>query len=183
MTEGAPVRVLVVCRANRCRSPLAAAIGAQVAGTALEVRSGGLLDSGWPVPYRGIAVAAEEGLDLREHRSHRVTPADVHDAEVIIAVAGGIARELAADHAARWTRVHTFGSLWRASLTSPPESTEAAGDWLDRVGAARDPLELVELPASDDIEDPFGRSARIWRRVSRRLRDEVGRVAPLLTSG
>ncbi|WP_159448835.1 low molecular weight phosphatase family protein [Demequina sp. NBRC 110053] len=168
--------VLIVCRANRCRSPLAAALLSRAADGALTVSSAGLLVSGIGVPDRGVGVAADGGVDVSTHRSRRVTAADLDEADLVLAVDGDVLRELVTDHSAQWAHVHTFGSLRRAQTAAPRLAHEGAREWIARVGAARERRELVELPSSDDVEDPFGRSTRTWRRVMARLEGETAAV-------
>src|SRR5688500_18860960 len=73
--QPAQASIAIVCTANRCRSPLAEHIlraEAAARGLSVHVFSMGLLQSGMPMPDRGIAVAREFGLDLSRHRSERL---------------------------------------------------------------------------------------------------------------
>jgi protein-tyrosine phosphatase len=81
-------RVIVfLCTGNTCRSPLAAGIAQKLAAERLGCRveelvqrgvwitSAGLGTSGgWPASAEAVQVAAELGVDLREHRSRRLQP-------------------------------------------------------------------------------------------------------------
>ncbi len=85
------MRVLFVCDGNICRSPLAAAYlrdRAQRCGLPdLVVDSAGLLGiEGAPAAPFSVDVAADAGLDLTRHRSRGVTPEDVRDADVLLAM-------------------------------------------------------------------------------------------------
>ena len=60
-------RILFVCTANRCRSPMAAALlrrDLAALGLDVDVRSAGLLTPGHAVPTPGRVVAREHGLDV-----------------------------------------------------------------------------------------------------------------------
>ena len=62
-------RVLVLCTANQCRSPLGAALlrrRAAERGLAIEVLSAGLGESGHPATEPTVAAAALAGIDLRQ---------------------------------------------------------------------------------------------------------------------
>lgn len=69
MSSGRP-RVLVVCKGNHCRSPIAALIIAERSGGTLEVRSAGTRNwhVGKPAHPMMIEAAAWLGYDLTEHR-------------------------------------------------------------------------------------------------------------------
>ncbi|MEV7777067.1 low molecular weight phosphotyrosine protein phosphatase [Kitasatospora sp. NPDC088351] len=63
-------KVLVVCKGNHCRSPIAALIIAERSGGALDVRSAGIRNwhVGKPAHPLMIEAAAAFGYDLTEHR-------------------------------------------------------------------------------------------------------------------
>src|SRR5439155_17823810 len=64
--------ILVVCTANRCRSPLAAALlrdEISRRGVAARVDSSGLLEAGHPATEETLDAASALGLDLEDHRS------------------------------------------------------------------------------------------------------------------
>ena len=65
-----PASVLVVCHGNICRSPFAAAaLRKALAGTAIEVASGGFIGPDRRPPAEAVLVAARCGIDLSGHRS------------------------------------------------------------------------------------------------------------------
>lgn len=71
-----PYRLLFVCTANICRSPMAEGLalsyGAQRRWP-VEVRSGGLLGiEGHPADPHAVQVMAEVGIDIAKHRSSGV---------------------------------------------------------------------------------------------------------------
>lgn len=62
--------ILFACQGNICRSPYAAAVLQELAGTSLTVTSAGMMPRpGRPVPDLFQAQATEEGIDLTAHRS------------------------------------------------------------------------------------------------------------------
>ncbi|MDY0810724.1 low molecular weight phosphotyrosine protein phosphatase [Kitasatospora purpeofusca] len=63
-------KVLVICRGNHCRSPIAALVIAERAGGTLDVRSAGTRDwhVGKPAHPLMVQAAAGFGYDLTEHR-------------------------------------------------------------------------------------------------------------------
>ncbi|WP_084631406.1 arsenate reductase/protein-tyrosine-phosphatase family protein [Demequina aestuarii] len=158
--------VLVVCTANRCRSPLAAALLRRHLGTtAVRVRSAGLLPGGEAVPEIGRQVASAAGLDLESHRSTQVTSEMLEEADLVLTASRAHAQELVARAPDLWPRVFTLrqGERWWAEHPRDP-STSLRG-WVEREAADRPRREVIGASTADDIVDPFGRSRRVWRQV------------------
>ena len=87
MTTEPIVRVLFVCTGNTCRSPLAAAaLRAELGSDAarVDIASAGVAAiEGQPASEGTRAVAAESGIDLSSHRSHRTTHPQVRAADFV----------------------------------------------------------------------------------------------------
>ncbi|MBO1415233.1 low molecular weight phosphatase family protein [Streptomyces sp. FH025] len=85
---GKPRRVLVVCKGNHCRSPIAALIIAERSGGALDVRSAGTRNwhVGKPAHPLMIEAAAAFGYDLTEHRGQVLDEELLSWADDLIAV-------------------------------------------------------------------------------------------------
>ena len=88
-------RVLLVCRGNICRSPLAAAILAR-AQPAWQVDSAGTgtWHLGEPADPRSVAIADLHGVDLSGHRARQVTAADFDAHDRILAMDARTLEEL-----------------------------------------------------------------------------------------
>ena len=70
-------RLLVVCTANRCRSPMAEVIAADLLaqpGVDAAVASCGAMEAGRAASPGAVRAMAARGLDLSTHLSHRWTP-------------------------------------------------------------------------------------------------------------
>ncbi|MDH3500322.1 MAG: hypothetical protein OEM97_09390 [Acidimicrobiia bacterium] len=91
------MKLLVVCAGNVGRSPLgealvrwrlADALGTTpsgLAGLGIEIISRGTrAPSGIPVSPYSVAIAAERGLDLAGHRSHRLEPRDLKGVDQVL---------------------------------------------------------------------------------------------------
>ncbi|MFE0255756.1 low molecular weight protein-tyrosine-phosphatase [Streptomyces sp. NPDC059010] len=81
-------RILTVCYGNICRSPLAAAVLAQLGGDTVEVRSAGIRDkwTGKPAHPTMAEAAAQHGYDLSGHRARQVDGDLMHWADTILAM-------------------------------------------------------------------------------------------------
>ncbi|MGW6909562.1 arsenate reductase/protein-tyrosine-phosphatase family protein [Streptomyces sp. NPDC054940] len=80
--------ILTVCYGNICRSPLAAAVLAQLGGDTVEVRSAGIRDkwTGKPAHPAMAEAAAHHGYDLSGHRARQVDRDLMHWADTILAM-------------------------------------------------------------------------------------------------
>jgi len=89
VTAGRPLRVLMVCWGNICRSPTAEGILRSLAdqrGVAIEVDSAGTSDEhhGSPPDRRAIAEAARRGIDISGQRSRPIRSSDFDDFDLIL---------------------------------------------------------------------------------------------------
>ncbi|MGI8457550.1 MAG: hypothetical protein ACR2LI_05505 [Propionibacteriaceae bacterium] len=170
-------KILVVCTANRCRSPIAAAILTQEArqrGLAISVRSAGLLPGGQPVPPDGVRIAAELGLDVRAHRSVTVQRPHLTEADLIVTMSREHARTLVSQEPSVWPRIFTLKQLPRwletqLAAAPPPRRTDLRS-WLESVGVDRDRRELLGRSLADDVVDPFNASTELWHQVVTEIR-------------
>ena len=92
-----PLRMLVVCTANICRSPAAEAYLRRRSadrGVAVEVASAGFLYDGEPASETMAAAMAERGFDLSAHRSRISTCAMVDEADLVVTMERRHGREL-----------------------------------------------------------------------------------------
>ncbi len=125
-----PIRVLMVCSGNTCRSPTAEALlrrelaAAGVTGVLVSSAGTGAQD-GDPASEGAYLVALEEGVDLGTHRSRRVTPELLAEADVVLAMSRSHLHRLA-----------LLGGGDRAMLLSEYAGEE--GDVADPFGGALD---------------------------------------------
>lgn len=176
-----PFRLLLVCTANRCRSPLAEAIGRSVADAGLlEISSAGLLDEGAAVPATGVEVAARLGLDLGSHRSRRVQPEYLAAADLILTMTREQVRELVVLDPDAWSRTFLLAEFagWLNEHERP--AGVPLGPWIREQASRRPRTELLRPPGDAEIPDPLGRPPRVWRSVARRLTTEMDAVVSRL---
>jgi len=138
--------VLLVCRANLCRSP-----SAEVMLTRwLRVRD----DQVAPEDFLEVALA--RGVDLRAHRPVPFTKELGRSADVILTMTRELLRTMVVDLPEVWPRSFTLLELCRRGATAAPAAGgETMVEWVARVHATRDRTELVSLDEVDDLRDPM----------------------------
>lgn len=171
----------MLCSANRCRSPLAAAVlRAAVAGGPwpVLVASAGVSPfaaQGLGVPEDGQRVARQRGLDLASHASAVVRPAALGAADLVLAMDRSHVREAVVVEPSCWSRTFTLKELVRrARAVGPRRDGTPLVAWLEAVGAGRSRDGLAGWSEQDDIEDPFGRGPRAWEALADEVTELVG---------
>lgn len=174
-------RLLLVCTANRCRSPIAEAfVDLHLpSNSVVEATSAGLLPGGEPVPGPGIELMRRFGIDLSAHRSRQVTADDLMTADLVLTMTRSHARSLVAQRPAAWLRCFTLKRFVQDAESVPgPESLEHL---LSELGRDRTVDSILGTSRSDDVTDPMRRSAATWRSVVDDLRLQTARLAILLS--
>jgi protein-tyrosine phosphatase len=192
------VDVLVLCRANVARSPLAEVMLAAADLPGVRVASAGVrARDGYPAAEESQRLATERGLDLGHHRSLPATPDLIARADLVLTMSESI-RDLASPLAPRAAaKVFTLREFVRltdhltehldphldphldAHLDAPAAThPEGALGWLrDEAHLARP---LARRPSStEDVADPMGRSWDRWVEMGRTLDELVGRIVTL----
>jgi protein-tyrosine phosphatase len=140
------LRVLFVCTGNTCRSPLAAAALVEALGADRErvdvLSAGTAAWEGQPATDASVEIAASEGIDLESHRSRRITPALVREADLVVVM------EKAHEGAVR-------------ALGADPERTHVISEW----PSPGDP----DLPVSDPFGASREAYEECWRRIRRHV--------------
>ena len=85
-------KVLFVCSANRCRSPMAEAIFKQMdndnhrQGNSIEIKSAGTFfrTDGAPAMENAVVVMAERGLDISSHRAQSINDVLVDWSDLVL---------------------------------------------------------------------------------------------------
>jgi protein-tyrosine phosphatase len=160
-----PYRLLVLCTANQCRSPMAAGLLARRLSEArvhAELRSAGVLEAGRPAWPEAAAVMAERGMPLDTHRSRMLEPRYVADADLVLGMAREHVREAVALDPSAFGRAFTLKELVRLGEASPRRGQPLEG-WLEGLSAHREVTDLLGASEADDVEDPIGRPIRAFR--------------------
>lgn len=166
-----PVRILALCTANQCRSPMAEVmLAAKLArrGVDADVRSAGILEGGKPAWPEAVEAVAERGLDLGAHRSRPMEPGLVRDADLVLGMAREHAREAIALEPSAYSRVFTLKELVRAG-TRHPRGGEPLDTWLADLADGRAVEDLLGADPADDIGDPIGGPLDAFRATATEL--------------
>jgi protein-tyrosine phosphatase len=175
--------IVVLCTANVCRSPMAAALLGQrlsELGVAARVRSAGMLrDGDRPYP-EAVSVMARYGIDITRHRSHVARAADLAPASLVLAMARDSLRYAVVTEPGAWPRAFTLRELIRrGGRIGPRPPGEPLASWLSRVHAGRERVALLGDSAEDDIPDPAGGPLGTYADVADLLDRSLTRLAEL----
>lgn len=177
---GGDLRILAVCTANQCRSPLiefALRRRATTRGLPWVVTSAGTQAVPELPPHPHVLrLLTGRGEDALGWRSRRLTPEMLDSADLVL-VATALHRSQVALLSPRALRrtypLLQFAALCRRTpggLPGPVSTT----DWDGRLGAVRAALPLE--PGTADVADPIGRSLRFFRRTELLVDDAAAAV-------
>jgi protein-tyrosine phosphatase len=179
--SGPAAGIVVLCTANVCRSPMAAALLARRLsdlGVTVPVRSAGTLGGGNPPLPEVVSVMAGYGIDVAGHRSRVARAADLAGASLVLAMARDNLRQAVVTEPGAWPRAFTLRELIRrAEQIGPRPPGEPWAAWLARAHAGRERSWLLGDSAEDDVPDPAGGPFRGYADVARLLDRSVRRLA------
>ena len=177
--------VLFVCTANRCRSPIAAAVLRQrlPGGSGIAVDSAGLLDDeGRPVPDEGIAMMRRYGINLEAHRSRTVTIDDLRRHDLVLGMTRGHVRDLLALDPDAFSRTFTLKDfVHRIEAATRSDDIDDPGDALAAINAGRTLDSVLGASDLDDVRTRSANRSAVWTRVTHELVDYADRLAFVLS--
>jgi len=161
------LRVLFVCTANICRSPMAAAVLSYYAhhrGLPLAVASAGAMNGGKLTHEHTQSTMAEWNVDLSAKVSRTLTPQLIGGADLIIGMETKHARRSVGEHPPSASRIFLFKELAAISERLGPRLV-AAGQtpqaWLRAAHGLRT-QDYTQDNASLEIPDPIGEPAPVY---------------------
>jgi protein-tyrosine phosphatase len=181
------VDVLVLCRANVARSPLAEVMLAAAELPGVRVTSAGVrAREGYGAAEESRRLAAERGLDLSAHRSRAVTPGLIAGADLVLVMSESI-RDIAAPLApGAATKVFTFREFVRLTERVDPTASDRAPGadrlvWVRQQAHRARPI-ARHPDGPEDVADPMGRPWDRWEEMGRTVDELVGRIVTLAAS-
>jgi len=146
------------------------------------VRSAGVTDVGHqPAHPLAVATMAEYGVDIRDHRSHQMTPADLEDADLVLTMEPWHVREAVV--MAPTTYPHTYALkeiIQRASSVGPRDPRDAAAAWTTRLHQGRCARDLLRDEPTSVVEDPTGEPLRVFRVVASEIGSLIEQLSGLV---
>jgi protein-tyrosine phosphatase len=177
------VGIMVLCTANVCRSPMAAALLARrlaVMGVNLPVRSAGMIRCGDPPHPEVISVMASYGIEISSHSSRVALATDLARASLVLAMARDNLRYAVITEPGAWPRAFTLKELIRrGEQIGPRPPGEPFAEWLSRAHVGRERSSLLGESAEDDVADPAGGPRRAYTATASLLDQLVIRLAEL----
>ena len=175
-----PFRLLFVCTANQCRSPMAATLAARellVRNVRAEVASRGITAGGAPAAKGAVKAMAARGLDLSGHRSRIVDRDVLMGSDLVITMERRHLVEIAERDLDVLDHAFTVLELTElADLVGPRRASQTVAEWVATVSSSRNPTAVLALGTSDDLPDPMGGSQRAFRRTADQLETSISRI-------
>jgi protein-tyrosine phosphatase len=179
-----PIKLLFVCTANQCRSPMARALMlSRVAerGGELRVASAGFSESGYPSPRRVIQAMERVGLDLSGHVSRQISAELISAADLIATMTRQHLIDVVTLVPDAFARTFTLRDLVRrATAAGPPLPQETYPGWVTRLHGGRTRSSVLSLDRADDVADPLGGRPAAFDRTRNELDGLVTTLADLL---
>ncbi len=178
-------RVLAVCRANYCRSPiteviLQAAADAVVGPGGWAVSSAGI-DVRFSADMHPLAreVLADRGYQPGHHQTHQVDGADLADADLILTSSRAHRAAVVTRSPAAIGRTFTLLQFARlADLVDPIDASDAQQSGLALIREAK--LARADVlhggPELDNLVDPMGRPRPAFEACADTVRDAIDRI-------
>ena len=126
-------QVLIVCKGNTCRSPMAVALLHDMLrrrehDSLVQVRSAGIwATEGQAATVDAQRVMRERGLDVSGHKAHLLSAEDVRQAGLLITMERGIAEAIGIEAPEAAGKVRTLGDL----ADDPRDVEDPVGGSLD----------------------------------------------------
>lgn len=182
-----PFRLLVMCTANQCRSPMAEQLAISLLrerGVDAQVVSAGVMDGGVPATRGAVKALARFDLDLSAHVSKRVDADTVGAADLILTMERKHLRTVAELDPTALDRAFTLKELdGLAAAVGPRPAGLAPRDWISRANAMRLPGSVLTLDPSQDLADPMGGPSRGYRRAAAEIESSLRGVLSRLFPG
>ncbi|MET8203566.1 low molecular weight phosphatase family protein [Micromonospora taraxaci] len=177
-------RVLFVCHANLCRSPMAEFLARRLlAGRPVTVASAGTdaIDGLGMHPY-AMEVATDSGADPAAFRTRALRPEYLADATLVLTATRrqrSVCTALAPAALHRTFTVRQFGRLAAAAEPPAGQADDPLQAAIAAAALARGRLQPA-APDADDLQDPIGGTAADFRRCAEEIERSLRPLAALI---
>ena len=176
--------VLVVCTANVCRSPMAAALLAarcHDSGSSARVWSAGTHAMSSEVASDAVAVLADRGIDISGHTPRLLDRDDVSRADLILTMECAHVAHVVAIDAAAFRKTFAVRELAaRADRSEPKRADETLDDYLSRQHRGRRAADVLRSADEWDVADPMGQGRRAFETCATELEGLMVPIAEML---
>lgn len=177
-------RILFVCHANLCRSPMAEYLAAKLlAKLPVEVASAGTAAvDGQPMHPYAADIAAGTGADPTDFRTRGLRPEHLADAALVLTATRRERSFCAALAPAALHRTFTLYQFSRLAAAADRPDTRSAGPLRAAVAAAARARGRLQpaAPEEDDLFDPVRGRRADFRRCAREIERSILPVAALI---
>jgi protein-tyrosine phosphatase len=178
------VNILLVCFANICRSPAAAALFDRESGGTIDAISRGVAGGPDEMPVALESALATAELTVARPVGVALAPSDVDSADLCLFMGRQLLREVVVADPRCWPRSFTMREFVRRALANPPGASDESFEmWRARLHAGRKSDELLGVDDEDEVRDPGLRADQAaYDDMIASLADMIGTVTPFLTS-
>lgn len=181
------IEILTVCTGNVCRSPMSQYIlqrDLDRRGVEATVTSAGLLRAGMPAADEVIELLDARGLDARGHLSRPIDPDMLAATDLVLGMAREHVREVVLMRPELFGRTFTLRELVRLGREHGPRRPgESLADWLARLGADRQPSDVLGASQVDDIADPIGHRFGVFKKTAVEIDDLTAELVAMAWPG
>lgn len=173
-------RLLLMCTANQCRSPMAEVIARHrldALGVDAEVVSAGALPGGSAAAAGALRAVRRRDLDLRDHLSRQVDAETLDAASLVLTMERRHVVTVAELSLAAVGRTFTLVELASLSgVVGPRRRGQSVSSWIIAANRARAPESVMSHGTDDDVDDPMGGSTRQFRQTAEQIDTLLGTV-------